>query len=131
MRLLLDTHVALWAITDNPRLTAAAKALIIDPANTVSISAATIWEIAIKHALNRRGVNAMPLSAGTALGYFRDSGYALLSITPEHARAVETLPDLHADPFDRMLIAQAMTEPLRLLTHDPMLARYSETVVKV
>jgi PIN domain nuclease of toxin-antitoxin system len=131
MRLLLDTHIALWAITDSPRLPTAARALIADPANTVHVSAATIWEIAIKHALNRSSANAMPLSATEALGYFRDSGYALLAITPEHARAVEELPALHHDPFDRMLAAQAITEPLRLVTQDPVVARYGGMVLRV
>ncbi|MSO76172.1 MAG: type II toxin-antitoxin system VapC family toxin [Alphaproteobacteria bacterium] len=129
MRLLLDTHVALWAITDSRRLGQAAKTLIGDPANRVSVSAVTIWEIAIKHALCRRG--AMPLPAAAALGYFRASGYTLLAIQPAHALALEHLADLHADPFDRMLIAQALTEPLRLVTHDPLVARYSETIIRV
>jgi PIN domain nuclease of toxin-antitoxin system len=131
MRLLLDTHIALWVITDDPRLPAAARALVADQTNSVHVSAVTIWEIAIKHALNRSGPNAMPLSAAEALEYFRGSGYALLPITPEHARAVEDLPALHGDPFDRMLVAQAIVEPLRLVTQDPVVARYGETVVRV
>jgi PIN domain nuclease of toxin-antitoxin system len=131
MRLLLDTHVALWAIADSARLAKSAKALIADPSNTISISAATIWEIGIKHALRRRGANAMPLSATAAVGFFRDAGYALLPIMPEHARAVEELPGIHADPFDRMLVAQALGEPLRLVTHDPLVARYDQTIICV
>lgn len=131
MRLLLDTHIALWAITDSPRLPSAARALIVDPANSVHVSAATIWEIAIKHVLNRGGANAMPLSAAEALGYFRYSGYTLLPITPEHARAVEDLPPIHADPFDRALIAQAIVEPLRLLTQDPVVAGYGGMAIHV
>jgi len=131
MRLLLDTHVALWAITDSALLPSFARDLIADPANEVMISAASIWEIAIKHALARRGPNAMPISATEALGYFSDSGYGLLSIMPQHARMVEELPPLHADPFDRMLVAQALSEPLRLLTHDTQVAAYSDTVIRV
>jgi PIN domain nuclease of toxin-antitoxin system len=130
MRLLLDTHIAVWAIQDSPRLPLAARALVTDPANALHVSAATIWEIAIKHAL-KRGSAAMPLSAAEALGYFREAGYTLLPITPEHARAVEDLPERHGDPFDRMLVAQAITEPLRLVTQDPMVAGYGDVVIAV
>lgn len=73
----------------------------------------------------------MPVSAEQALGYFRQAGYRLLSIEPEHAVAVEQLPPHHQDPFDRLLVAQALTEPLRLLTHDALVIRYSETIVSV
>jgi PIN domain nuclease of toxin-antitoxin system len=73
----------------------------------------------------------MPISAHDALGYFRAAGYALVDIVPAHAVAAEALPMLHADPFDRILIAQALTVPLRLLTHDARVARYSDTVVMV
>jgi PIN domain nuclease of toxin-antitoxin system len=114
--LLLDTHVALWALTDDPRLSQRARALIEEPANDIVVSAASVWEIAIKHALGR---GDMPISGDQALDWFRQAGYQLLPIAPEHAAAVEHLPDHHRDPFDRLLVAQATTEPLRLLTHDP------------
>ncbi len=131
MRLLLDTHIALWAITDSPRLHTAARDLIMAPDNVIHVSAASLWEIAIKHALKRRGASAMPISATEAHGYFRAAGYAPLAITAEHAVAVESLPAHHADPFDRMLIAQARTEPLRLVTQDAELAAYGEMVIVV
>ena len=131
MRLLLDTHIALWAITDSTRLSRAARGLIAAPENALYVSAATLWEIAIKHALKKRGPNAMPISAAEARGYFLAAGYTLLPVTAQHAVAVEGLPSLHADPFDRMLIAQARAEPLRLLTHDAELAVYGEAVVVV
>lgn len=131
MRLLLDTHVALWAIADSPRLSPQARALIGETANDVVVSAATIWEIAIKRALRRTGPNAMPVSAAQALAFFDAAGYAMLPITPEHARTVEDLPPLHADPFDRMLVAQALSEPFRLVTHDQRLAAYGDTVIVV
>ncbi len=131
MRLLLDTHIALWAVVDDSRLGPTASELIADPANEVFVSAASLWEIAIKHARARGQVNDMPVSAQEALGYFRDSGYALLDIAPAHTAAVERLPMLHADPFDRLLVAQALTVPLRLLTHDARVARYSDTVIVV
>ena len=73
----------------------------------------------------------MPPGCGDALRYFLESGYQLLSIRAEHTVAVETLPPHHHDPFDRILVAQALTEPMRLLTHDPMVARYSDTIIKV
>jgi PIN domain nuclease of toxin-antitoxin system len=128
MRLLLDTPVALWAITDDPRLSAPARKLIADPANAVTVTAASLWEIAIKHALAR---GDMPISAMDAIGWFTESGYRLLDISPLHAAAVETLPALHNDPFDRLLVAQALAEPLRLLTRDRLVARYSDTIIVV
>lgn len=131
MRLLLDTHIALWALVNDSRLPRRAVDLISDPANTVAVSAASIWEIAIKHALGRGGQNAMPLSGQKAMTLFAKAGYDLLPISPEHAAAVETLPALHADPFDRMLIAQALAEPMRLLTHDAALADYGGMVLKI
>lgn len=128
MRLLLDTHVALWAITDHPGLSAKARELILAPASTVWVSAVTVWEISIKSSL-RRG--DMPVSGKLALEYFRQAGYRLLAVEPEHAAAVEELAGHHQDPFDRLLVAQALTEAMRLLTHDSMVARYSDTVVCV
>lgn len=126
MRLLLDTHVALWALTDDARLGAQARARIADPENTVFVSAASIWEIAIKHSLGR---GAIPFSAEDALRYFSEAGYRYLDIRPAHAAVVGTLPLLHADPFDRMLVAQSLTEPMRLLTADRLLVQYSDTVL--
>jgi PIN domain nuclease of toxin-antitoxin system len=131
MRLLLDTHVALWAVVADERLPPRARELIADPENEVFVSAASVWEIAVKHALARGGPNDMPISAEKALGYFRDAGYEPLEIAPVHAVAIERLPKLHSDPFDRMLVAQALTVPLRLLTHDARVARYSDTVMLV
>ena len=129
MRLLLDTHIALWAIIDSPNLTARIRELIIDPANIITVSTVSVWEIAIKHALARGKPTDMPISGAEALHYFRAAGYVLLNISPEHAAAVEQLPDLHADPFDRLLVAQSMVEPLRLLTHDAKVAAYSDQVI--
>jgi len=128
LRLLLDTHVALWALTDDPRLSQRARALIEDPANDVLVSAASVWEIAIKHALGR---GDMPISGDQALDWFRRAGYQLLPIAPEHVAAVEHLPDHHRDPFDRLLVSQAITEPLRLLTHDPLVIRYGDAAIAV
>ncbi len=131
MRLLLDTHVALWAITDDPALPAKARDLILAGNTDVYVSAASIWEISIKHGLGRKSAHAMPVSGAHALQFFEAAGYFLLPVSPEHAAAVETLPKRHADPFDRLLIAQALYEPLRLMTHDPDIAGYSETIIKI
>ena len=128
MNLLLDTHVALWAITDSPRLSARARDLIQAAKSTVWISTASVWEIAIKHALGR---GEMPVSGEDAARYFRDSGYRFLPVDVDHALAVESLPAHHQDPFDRILVAQALTEPMRLMTHDPVVARYSDTIIEI
>ncbi|MDD5250140.1 MAG: type II toxin-antitoxin system VapC family toxin [Rhodocyclaceae bacterium] len=128
MNLLLDTHVALWAITDSPKLSKKAREMIESPKSTVWISAATVWEIAIKHSLGR---GDMPVSSQDALRYFRESGYRFLPIEPEHAAAVEDLQPHHNDPFDRILVAQALVEPMRLITHDPMVVRYSDTIIEI
>lgn len=128
MNLLLDTHVALWAITDDPRLPPKARDLIQDTTTTVWISAASIWEIAIKRALGR---GDMPVSSQDAVRYFKESGYRFLAIGIEHTIAVETLPAHHQDPFDRILVAQALIEPMRLVTRDALVALYSDTVIKI
>ncbi|CDQ09347.1 PIN domain protein [Acidithiobacillus ferrivorans] len=128
MNLLLDTHIALWAITDSPKLSQKARDLIQSPKSSVWISTASLWEIAIKHALGR---GDMPVSSPEALRYFQESGYQLLPIEAEHAIAVEELPAHHQDPFDRLLVAQALVEPMRLLTHDPLVARYGATILSV
>lgn len=128
MNILLDTHIALWAIADSPKLPAAARELILAPTNTIYVSTASIWEIGIKYSLQR---GDMPLSGEAALQYFRQAGYRILAIEAEHAVAVESLPLHHQDPFDRLLVAQALTEPLRLISHDRQVARYSDTVVLV
>ncbi|MCA1978064.1 MAG: type II toxin-antitoxin system VapC family toxin [Thiobacillus sp.] len=128
MNVLLDTHVALWAITDSPRLPGRAREMIESPRSTVWISAASLWEIAIKHGLGR---GEMPVSSQEALRYFQESGYRFLPIEPEHTVAIEDLPPHHADPFDRILVAQALVEPMRLITHDQAVARYSDTIIVV
>ena len=131
MNLLLDTHIALWAVFGHKRLPAQARSMISAPENTIVVSAASIWEIAIKHAIKRKGVAAVPISAAEAMRLFAMAGYDMLAISPVHARAVEDLPAHHNDPFDRMLVAQALVEPFRLLTHDPVVARYSDTIIQV
>lgn len=128
MNILLDTHVALWAVVDDPRLPDRARALIVEPANSIWVSVASLWEIAIKYAL-RRG--DMPVASEDALAYFRQAGYSLLDIKPEHAIAVEALPPVHQDPFDRLLLAQARTEPLYLVTADAVVGQYGDWVLRI
>jgi PIN domain nuclease of toxin-antitoxin system len=128
LNLLLDTHVALWAITDSPKLSQTARDLLQSPKAALWISAASLWEISIKHSLGKGG---MPVSGSQALMHFRESGYRLLSVEAEHAVAIETLPSHHQDPFDRILVAQALVEPMRLVTHDALVALYSDTIIKI
>ena len=128
MRVLLDTHIALWAVTDAPQLPGVAREIITDPGNEVWVSAVSIWEIAIKHALGRGG---MPISGSEAVHWFTLSGYRDLPISSAHAAAVDALPPIHGDPFDRMLVAQAQTDPFRLVTQNKVIARYSDVVMVV
>jgi PIN domain nuclease of toxin-antitoxin system len=128
MNVMLDTHVALWAITDSPKLSQKAREIIQSSKSTVWVSAASVWEIAIKYALGR---GDMPVSSQEAMTYFRESGYRFLPVEAEHAAAVHDLPTHHQDPFDRILVAQALMEPMRLMTHDPLVALYSDTIIKI
>ena len=128
MNLLLDTHVALWAITDSPRLSERARSLVADPANTVWVSVASLWEIAIKQSLGR---GDMPITAEQGKAWFEQSGYRLLPIEAPHVLTAAQLPARHNDPFDRLLVAQALTEPLHLITHDAQVASYSDAVILI
>jgi PIN domain nuclease of toxin-antitoxin system len=128
VRLLLDTQVMLWALTGSARLGKAARRLIVDPANEIYVSTASIWEIAIKHALGR---GDMPVSGARAAELCAAAGYRELPVSWHHAVAVETLPPLHADPFDRILVAQATAEPMRLLSRDAAVAAYGAMVMAV
>jgi len=105
-----------------------ARRYIRAPQNEVYVSAASIGEISIKHGL---GGGNMPISGEEAAEYFAQAGYMTLDISTQHAIFVESLPSYHADPFDRMLVAQALSEPMRLLTHDKVLSAYSDTVILV
>jgi len=122
MRILLDTHVFLWAIAGSPRLKAPVRKVMQD-AEVVFVSAASLWEIATKARLGK--LDADPSAVAAAI---EASGFVELPVRASHAAKVFDLPMLHADPFDRMLVAQALSEPLRLLTHDPVLAGYSDLV---
>jgi len=126
VKILLDTHILLWWMADDRRLPRPARLAIEDPASRIFVSVASLWETAIKFALKR--VVADPEALREAAE--RD-GFSLLPIEPRHCSAIVRLPHHHNDPFDRMLVAQALTEPMRLLTHDAQLVRYSDTVMVV
>jgi PIN domain nuclease of toxin-antitoxin system len=128
MKLLLDTHLLLWAAGEPSRLPARARALIRDPANETVFSAASLWEIAIKSRLGRDDFHVDPRLLRRGL---LDNSYTELPITSEHAVAVDSLPPLHKDPFDRILVAQATVEGITLLTADPVVAQYQGPVRKV
>lgn len=128
MRLLLDTHVLLWALGEPERLNAETRAAIEDPDNEVFFSAASIWEIAIKARLGRADFTKRSddvVSAAIATGFVE------LPVHSHVAQRVEALPLHHRDPFDRLLVAQAMSGPMRFYTADTVLTRYSELVTVV
>jgi PIN domain nuclease of toxin-antitoxin system len=127
VRLLLDTHAFLWWVTDDDRLSERAGELIADGANDVYFSAASAWEIAIKAGLGRIRLSEDAWSLTPQ--QLERNAFQALPIHVTHAVAVITLPDLHRDPFDRMLVAQAMSEGLTIVSSDPELARYPVPVM--
>jgi PIN domain nuclease of toxin-antitoxin system len=122
---LLDTHVLLWWFSESSRLNEGVRALIADPATPIFVSAASFWEAAIKRAKGRLHFDGAKL-AGTVA----KSGFRQLSITVDHALAAGDLPRHHDDPFDRMLVAQAVAEGLTLMTRDPRLRSYEVAIVE-
>lgn len=100
--------------------------MIVDPKNIIFVSVASVWEISIKRTVNS---GRMPISGVEAVQFFQNAGYRLLDISPEHAARVESLPPFHNDPFDRMIVAQFLIEPLVLMTNDKMLSRYSDAII--
>lgn len=121
MRLLLDTHLLLWAAGQPKRLPVVARKLINDSRNELLFSVASLWEIVIKRSLGRDDFRVEPRLLRRGL---LDNGYAELAIGGEHTLAIDSLPPIHKDPFDRLLVAQAQIESVTLLTADPLLGRY-------
>ena len=121
MRLLLDTHILLWGAVEPERLSRVASSLIESSDNEAVFSALSLWEIAIK---TGRGRADFRIDAGMLRRSLFDNGYAELAVTGAHAAALAGLPPIHRDPFDRMLVAQAIAEGLTLLTSDPTVAKY-------
>jgi PIN domain nuclease of toxin-antitoxin system len=128
MKLLLDTHLLLWAASQPNRFSAAALRLIDNPANELFFSAASIWEVAIKRGLGRSDFQADPRLFRRGL---LDNGYSELPILSDHVVAIDSLPPIHKDPFDRLLVAQATVEGISLLTADSVVARYPGPVKMV
>lgn len=121
MKLLLDTHVLLWAAGQPDRLSAKTRRLLADEQNLLLFSAASLWEIAIKRGLLRKDFQVDPRLLRRGL---LDNGYHELPILSVHVVAIESLPAIHKDPFDRLLVAQATVEGVTLLTLDPIVAKY-------
>ena len=128
MRLLLDTQILLWAAGQPQRLSAAARRQLNSADNELIFSAASLWEITIKKSLGRDDFHVEPRELRRGL---LENGYTELAITSEHAVNVEALPPIHKDPFDRLLLAQALVEGVTLLTADAQLVRYGGPVRKV
>ncbi len=128
MRFLLDTHLLLWAAGAPHKLSRAARTLLEDQQNELLFSAASIWEVAIKRGLGRDDFHIDTRQFRRGL---LDNGYIELAITSEHAVAVDVLPAIHKDPFDRIIIAQALTEGVTLLTADAVVAQYPGGVRKL
>ncbi|MEK7475900.1 MAG: type II toxin-antitoxin system VapC family toxin [Candidatus Coatesbacteria bacterium] len=128
MKLLLDTHILLWAMAGDERMRPAARRAITDSANTVYVSAASAWEIAIKAGLGR--VRIPPNTSKWLPAEIERSQFLALPVTIDHALAVERLPRHHNDPFDRLLVAQAKADGLTLVTHDRNLCRYDIAVLE-
>jgi PIN domain nuclease of toxin-antitoxin system len=125
VRILLDTHILIWALIEPERLAPVVRSELEDPSHDVIFSVASVWEIAIKAGLGKSDFRVAPLEIVEAA---RDSGFVELPIGVRAALRVQTLPHHHRDPFDRLLVAQAMCEPAVLYTADPQLAPYSELV---
>jgi PIN domain nuclease of toxin-antitoxin system len=122
VRLLLDTHVAVWATNTPERIPSNIRSTIEESGGRVSVSVVAIWEIAIKHQLGR--ADAPPLSGHQAIAEFENAGFNLLDVTAGHAAFVERLPPLHADPFDRLMLAQSIMENMQFVTDDRRLGEY-------
>ncbi len=128
MNFLFDTHILLWTIAGDERLPARVRALLADPGNDFRFSAASVWEVAIKNALPRR---ALGISGNSFRREVLAAGFREIPVSSEHAAVVETLPPVHQDPFDRLLVAQAKADGLVLVTHNLLLPPYGPFVMLV
>ena len=131
MNLLLDTHILIWALNEDPKLSEKARSLILDPGNAVYYSSVSIWEVAIKHALPPDNV---AFSGKELSQYCQEAGFLPIEMRDRHVYALETITraddaPAHHDPFDRILIAQAKAENLSFLTHDSLIPYYNETCI--
>ena len=131
MNLLLDTHILIWALNEDPKLSEKARSLILDPGNAVYYSSVSIWEVAIKHALHPDNV---AFSGKELSQYCQEAGFLPIEMRDRHVYALETITraddaPAHHDPFDRIVIAQAKAENLSFLTHDSLIPYYNETCI--
>lgn len=131
MRVLLDTHILLWAIAGSDKLSDKAKDVINSKDNDIYYSTASVWEVSIKHSIHPEN---MPLSGKELSEYCQESGYEMLSIRDEHVFALETLTRTqdapkHNDPFDKIMVAQAKSEDMIFLTHDALIPYYNEKCI--
>lgn len=126
MKLLLDTHVAVWSVSASQRLPSAIIDLLADPDNDVFVSVVSIWEIVLKNSSSRQ---RMPFSAAVGAYRFGEFDYETLGLLPTHAIRFEELPFHHRDPFDRMIVAQALVEQAQLITHDRNMALYVDNAI--
>jgi len=125
MQLLLDTHVVLWWLADDERLSSEAREIIADPENAIFVSAASAWEVVIKQSLGKLRID------GDFEAEVRGNGFALLPISFSHAAEIGHLPPLHRDPFDRMLVAQSRVENLSLMTADTEILSYPTQTISI
>jgi PIN domain nuclease of toxin-antitoxin system len=128
VKLLLDTHILLWAAGEPDRLSPAVKTLLLDETSSLHFSAASIWEIVIKKGLGRDDFRVDPQRLRRML---MANGYTEVAINADHALALDMLPQLHKDPFDRILIAQARVEGMKLVTVDTLVAQYRDGIMQV
>jgi PIN domain nuclease of toxin-antitoxin system len=128
MKLLLDTHMLLWMSENSPRLSAKARQLLEDPANEIIFSVVSIWEIAIKQGREKEDFSADPVLFRQEL---RQHGFTELEIAGRHVQIVGSLPLIHKDPFDRLLVAQSIVEGITLLTADATIAKYPAPILRV
>jgi PIN domain nuclease of toxin-antitoxin system len=128
MNLLVDTHLLLWAASEPEKLSQKARRLLGDTSHALIFSAASLWEVAIKRGLGRDDFQVEPRILRRSL---LDNGYDELAVTSAHAVALDSLPPMHKDPFDRILLAQAQVEGITLVTSDERVARYPGSVQKV
>jgi PIN domain nuclease of toxin-antitoxin system len=128
MKLLLDTHLLLWAAGEPSRLSKEARNLINDPGNELLFSAASLWEVSIKRRLGRKDFKADPRILRRGL---LDNGYAEIPIHSDHVVVLDALPAIHKDPFDRILVAQAVAEGIELVTTDSQMVQYGGHVRRV
>ncbi len=128
MRYLVDTHVLIWATMDSEKLSNAARETLCKGDGEYYFSAASIWEIALKRT---KHPEQFPFTAAAARKLFLAAGFVELAVSARHSAAVEDLPKIHGDPFDRMLVAQALSENMKLVTHDRMILQYGDMAVEV